>query len=412
MHARRPAGTKTVGDVLCHSASDKLSGAKKPRYGSVRLFSHDASAFRQQQPVQPSTPREGKPRRAAVIQRRNQRSRSAGSGASRRPVDEALFCALRMESQADVLRQLRAHGLAMLVKDFRTLCSSLSLHNIRVEEFTFLCAAVLQCDLRPRDCEVVFAFLRAERAWGGGISVAHLLERLRTLFEPLEVVCALQLKCLLETRRLDNCNVSLNELQKAEAGLRSLLVDDPLDIEVGAQWEHLEAELQRLHVRFSVPVPTFRSLVRRSARAVRSAVRSLGWDGKIQRHLWQEEDEEPRDDGVQEPLHAFDVGSLSKCTVDEICNEGGVQDKSAAVLSAVEKLYHHRLALGAQSLVAAERLGLALGANVRAASRVSSFSSPNSAADPTHPRFKADLYAVSADAPSCKGARREAYATN
>ncbi|CAG9571333.1 hypothetical protein LMJF_14_1380 [Leishmania major strain Friedlin] len=317
-----------------------------------------------------------------------------------------------MESQADVLRQLRAHGLAMLVKDFQTLCSSLSLHNIRVEEFTFLCAAVLQCDLQPRDCEVVFAFLRAERASGGGISVSHLLERLRTLFEPLEVVCALQLKCLLETRQLDYCNVSLNELQRAEAGLRSLLVDHPLDIEVGAQWEHLEDELQRLHVRFSVPVPTFRLLVRRSARALRSAVRALGWDGKIQRRLWQEEGEEPRDDGVQEPLRAFDAGGLSTCTVDEICNEGGVQDRSAAVFSAVAKLYHHRLALGAQSLVAAERLGPALGANVRAASRVPSLTLPNSAADPTHPRFKADLYAVSPDALSCTAARREAYAAS
>ncbi|CBZ25004.1 hypothetical protein, unknown function [Leishmania mexicana MHOM/GT/2001/U1103] len=317
-----------------------------------------------------------------------------------------------MESQADVLRQLRAHGLAMLTKDFGALCSSLSLHSIRVEEFTYLCAAVLQCDLQPRDCEVVFAFLRAERASGGGMSVTHLLERLRTLFEPLEVVCALQLKCLLETRRLDYCNVSLNELKKAEAGLRSLLVDDPLDLEVGAQWEHLEDELQRLHLRFAVPVPTFRLLVRRSARALRSAVRALGWDGKIQRRLWQEEDEEPSNDGVQEPLRAFDLGGLRTCTVKEICNEGGVQDRSTAVLSAVAKLYHHRLTLGAQSLAAAERLHPALGATVRTASRVSSLSSPKSAADLTHPRFRADLYAVFPDAPSCTAARREAFTAN
>ncbi|GET87171.1 hypothetical protein, unknown function [Leishmania tarentolae] len=405
MYARSSPGTKTVGDVLGISASDMLRDTKQPRCGSVRLLPHKPPAFLQK-PLQRSTAQADKSHRGATRPRRN---RSAGSGTSRRPLDEALFCALRMESQADVLRRLRAHGKATLIEDFRTLCRSISLQNIRAEDFTFLCTAVLQCDLKPLDCEVVFAYLRAERTSCGGISVPHLLERLGTLFEPIEVACALQLKCFLETRTLDSCTVSLNELERAEAGLRSLLVDESFIVEVGPQWEKLEDELQRLQVQFAVPVPTFRLLVRRSARALQSAVRALGWDGKIQRPLWQEEHDVANDDAAQEPLSAFQVGRLSTCTLHRIDNEGDLHDRSTVVLSAVTKLYHHRLALGAHSLVAAEPLGTALGKTVQAATGVSSLRSRNSEADPTHPRFTADLYAIVSDAASCTETRSEAY---
>ncbi|KAG5483815.1 hypothetical protein LSCM4_04970 [Leishmania orientalis] len=400
MQARLPSGSKTVGDVLCISARRQRSCTEHSQCGTVPLFPRDASATPPQQPPLPPATRPGKPRRASVIHHRSQRSRS-----SHRPVDEALFCALRMESEGDVLRQLRAHGLIALVRDFRTLCSSLSLHNVGVEDFTFLCASVLQCQVKPHDCEVVFAFLRAERASGGYISVAHLLQRLRTLFEPIEVLCALQLKCLLETCRLDYCNVSLIELEKAEAGLRSLLVGGPLDREVGAQWAHLGDELRRMQVNFAVPVPTFRLLVRRSARALQSAVHALGWDGKIRRKLPQENDEELSDDKEQESLRAFDISHLTLCTVDELCNEDGEHDRNATLLSTVATMYYRRLAARAESVVAGDQLGSAPRAAMRGANCVSAVSSPSSVADLSHPRFTADLYAVLPTSQSCSATK-------
>ncbi|CAJ1020334.1 hypothetical protein Q4I32_002254 [Leishmania shawi] len=408
MQTRYPAGTKTVGDVLWFSASDTLSGAEQPRNGTARLVPPDMSDLPPRQLALLPTPQPHKPRLTAVVHRRSQHSSSVRSTSSRRPLDEALFCALIMESEAEVLRRLRAHGLAALMDDFQTVCSNLSLHNVRSEEFTFMCAAVLQCPVRPRDGEIVFAFLRGNRTPGGGISVVELLERLRTLFEPLEVLCALQLKCLLETRRLDYCNVALNELERAGAGLRSLLINNPLRDKVDAEWERLVAELLRLQVHFAVPVPTFRLLVRRSARALRSVVRALGWDGKIRWRLCREGEDEVSDDGVQEPLRAFDVSRLTACTVLDLCNEAGVQDSGTALLSAVTKTYNRGLTIRTKSPVAAEGLSPALRATVRATRHASPFGSPNSAADPTHPRFKADLYAVLPASPSCTAARMTA----
>ncbi|KAG5483388.1 hypothetical protein LSCM1_04936 [Leishmania martiniquensis] len=388
MHVRFPSCTKTVGDVLCFSSRGQHSGTERPQCRPLQGVPLKAPAMPPPPPPLLPTPWPGKARRAAVVHEPSQRSRS-----SYRPVDEALFCALRMESEGDVLRQLRAYGLAKLIKDFRALCSSLSLHNLGVEDFTFLCASVLQCQVQPHGCEVVFDFLRGERTSGGCISVVQLLERLRTLFEPIEVLYALQLKCLLETSRLDDCNLSFSELEKAEAGLRSLLVDTPRDREVGAQCEHLGDELRRMQLNFSVPVPTFRLLVRLSARALQSAVHALGWDGKMRRHLPQEDDEFS-DDKSQEPLRAFDISRITACTLDEVCNESGFQDRNVALLSAVAKLYHRRLAGRAESGVVTEQLGSAPRTTARAESFVSAVSPSSSKADPAHPRFTADVYAV------------------
>ncbi|KAK7198523.1 hypothetical protein NESM_000814000 [Novymonas esmeraldas] len=405
LQLRRPNSATTVAEVLRSSTADRRCGARRLRSaGAAR--SAPATVTPAPPPPLMTPPTPPSPHLTAGGRRRGRGHHPASSARTRRPVDEALFCAHRMESEDDVLRQLRACGPVELMESFQVLCSSLSLHNVRLAEFTFLCAAVVQCPVQPRDCEVVFAFLRAERTSGGGISVAQLLPRLRTLFEPMEVLCALQLKCLLETHRLDQCHVSLVELESAVAGLRSLLRGSPLDGAVATQWSQLLEELQRLQVLYAVPVPTVRLLVRRSARALRSAVRALGWDGKVRKRLMREGDDDSTDPTARGPVRAFDASRLAAYTQDdETSHHAGAPDHSSALLSAVTAAYRHRLDARVKPPVAADAVGAALWATVRTASRVSAWRSPKSAADPTHPRFTADLYAVVPASPSRAAAR-------
>ncbi|KAG5509475.1 hypothetical protein JKF63_06786 [Porcisia hertigi] len=400
MGAHRSSGGEEVKAAPCLTTSDSCHVTKKARPSTARFLPPLTLPLPSVRWALSPTLPPRKLRSAPATREHSRFTRFARGGSSRRPVDEAIFCALRMDREANVLLRLRECGLDALMEAFRTLCSSLSLRNVRVEEFVFLCAAVLKCEVHPRDCEVVFAFLRAERLSTGGISVAHLLQRLRTLFEPLEVLCALQLKCLLETHRLDHCNVSLQEVETAKDGLCSLIMDDKLNREVAAQWEQVNSELQRLHTDFAVPVPTFRFLVRCCGCALSSAVRTLGWDGKIQRPFWPEEDEAVDDEGVLKPFRAFDAGRLATCTVEELCTETGVQDKNAALLSVIAKMYYRRVDARGKAPVAAEKLESTQRSPVRDTNCLSAWRSRSSPADPTHPRFTADLYAVFPTSPS------------
>lgn len=393
MQVHTPITIKTVGDVLCASALDLLHR----RDPFTKQTPSPVTASSAPTPTPPSTAMS--PGDAAE-HRRTRRCTPTGL----RPIDEALFCAYRMESEGDVLRQLRQRGPTTLTEQFRRLCGSLSLHHVRLAEFTFLCAAVLQCSVQQHDCEVVFAFLRAERNSSGGISVAQLLPRLRTLFEPLEVLCALQLKCLLETHRLDYCDVSLNELDKAVEGLRSQIHDAALAHNVAVQWGTLGEELRRLQANGAVPVPTLRLLTRRSARALRAAVRALRWDGTV-KHRPGSDSASESDVDAPEPVRAFDAGRLHPCTGSVPGSRPASAPSPTALLSAVATAYQQRLATRARHAASPSRAagggagrggdsGSPAWASVQSSSRNSTWRAPESSADPTHPRFTADLYAV------------------
>ncbi|KPI83937.1 hypothetical protein ABL78_7017 [Leptomonas seymouri] len=303
---------------------------------------------------------------------------------TRRPVDEALFCALRMEGEDTVAAQLRKLGPERLISSFRSLCSRLSMHHVTAAQFTFLCAAVLNTAVSQRDCEVVFAFLRTERG-AGSLDVADLLLRLRTLFASPDILCALQLKRMLETNALNEYSVSMDELHKTFAGLHRLIEPGALKSQVSAQWESLEEELSRIQVQYAVLVSTFRVAARRLTPSVCAIVQSLEWDG-----TWKEAESEPL---TSSPTCAPatptpDVGRMLPFEVPP--------ESQPAILSAVTKRYRQRLSEQDSASPAATpgQPSSGPGFTARRAVRHSTWRTSSSAVDPTNPHFIADVYAT------------------
>lgn len=300
-----------------------------------------------------------------------------------------------MEGENTVAAQLRQLGPARLTSDFRSLCSRLSMHHVTAAQFTFLCAAVLNGAVAQRDCEVVFAFLRTEQG-AGSLDVADLLSRLRTLFVSPDVLCALQLKRMLETNALSECTVSLDELQKALAGLNRLLESDAAREQLNLQWRALQAELTRIHVQYAVLVPTFRVAARRIAPVLCAVVQALHWDG-----TWGQEDSEDGETGEAEVVDGDDMSlrpATGTCS-PQTFGAGpllAAADSPSALLSGVTALYRQRWAdrdAAAQAL-AAGQFGGGFGAASRREARRSTWRASNSTVDATNPHFIADVYST------------------
>lgn len=313
---------------------------------------------------------------------------------SRRPVDEALFCALRMEGEGTVAAQLRRLGPERLTSDFRSLCSRLSMHHVTAAQFTFLCAAVLGATVSQQDCEVVFAFLRMEQG-AGSLDVADLLLRLRTLFVSPDVLCALQLKRTLDANALSECTVSIDELQKAYAGLQRLLEPGAVQRQVAQQWRSLHRELLRIHVRYAVLVTTFCAVARRLAPALCAVVHALHWDGTWSEE-WMGESVAPSLASSSPSAHspvAADPPMKAKRCPPLVASAAA---SHTALLSAVTDVYRRRWAERETSAraIAAGECGGPFGAASRRASRRPSWRASRSAVDVTSRDFVADVYAT------------------
>ncbi|KPA77367.1 hypothetical protein ABB37_07238 [Leptomonas pyrrhocoris] len=415
MWSAHPPHPRTVGDVLRRPFSCKstLSSAAATR-SSLRCpseerptFLTEADASLAQRPVRPpsqprgqSAPGPCKPPSGAPPHLRNDPPSSPPcEGAAphethktrllqrtRRPVDEALFCALRMEGEGTVAAQLRQLGPERLTSDFRLFCCRLSMHNVTAAQFTFLCAAVLNAAVSQRDCEVVFAFLRTEQGVGS-LDVAELLSRLRTLFVSSDVLYALQLKRMLETNALSECAVSMDELQKAFAGLQRLLEPSTVERQVSLQLKTLYAELSRIHAQYAVLVPTFRAEARRLAPALCAVVQSLGWDG-----AWEDEKKSVALSTTSGAATAATPSAEAACTSPVAVTA----TSPTVVLSTVTELYRQRLAAQetAEQAREAGRFGGSFGAAACRAIRHSAWRTSDSVVDVTNPHFLADAYAT------------------
>jgi hypothetical protein len=418
MRPTRPATPRTVGDVLRRPVSVRsISSAPllSPRHVSDERFTFLTEADVHSTP-HPTSPPPSKTRLQSVFGARRSadvqtdtkilqataaqctsepplaaRHHTHADQHTRRPVDEALFCAVRMESENAVASQLRQLGPERLTRDFRSLCSRLSMHHVTSAQFTFLCAAVLNAPVSQRDCEVVFAFLRAEEGVGS-LDAVDLLSRLRTLFVSPDVLCALQLKRMLETNALSECTVSLDELQKAYVGVQSLLESGAMKDELELQWHTLHSELCRIHVQFAVLVTTFRTAARRLAPTLCTVLDFLSWDG-----TWG--DHQQVTDTLSSPCcsvsssSALQWAAVSAPTLHALPTLPSVEpaESHAALLFTVTELYRRRLA--AQALAAGQLNG-GFGAAARRAARRPTCRASSSAVDATNPHFLADAYAT------------------